>query len=352
MLPFQKSKSLIILCPKLSGLGQGKQAQLLSDRLNKEVNIDLITYDELTSRNHRSRFFNFVYRVCKFRRIVNAKKCQKIIAFGESSLIMSVLSFTKKKVIYACRDDRTLRLRYDFRIENYFLEIMVRIILFFKLAEVLCQSDELYANYSFFAKKIPFPIPNYINVKRSEISICQMQRHVAIIGRYSIQKNQLSIVSHIDKYSEPLVFYGSKIKETPRQLINYMTENPSIFVEGKQLTSADYQRFSVVVIPSMWEGIPNVFLEAFAVGVPVILSQNIKVKTVIENILNFCDDRSVLEYIKFVDFSNKNFNPNTLDACIKELKILPRHKNFYGSGFKNNDYNKSIDELWIKLSNA
>lgn len=352
MLLVQAGNSLIIFCPKLSGLGQGKQAKLLTDRLSKKIDIHLVTYDELTQRYHRTRFLKLVFRIFGLRRILNAEKCQKIVAFGEISLIISVLTFTKVKIIYACRDDRSLRLRYDFCLESYFLELLVRIILFFKLAKVLCQSDELYKNYHSFNKKVPFPIPNYITIKRSEKQTNQPQKHVAVIGRYSIQKNQLTIIDHIKQFSEPIVFYGTKIKETPSNLANYMEENPSSFVEGKLLTSDDYQRFSAVVVPSLWEGIPNVFLEAFEVGVPVILSKNIKIQTVIQGMSAFCENNVIANYIKFVDFRKNNFNPTNFDACINELIALPRRGPFYGSGFNVFDYNKSIDELWINLSNA
>ncbi len=128
------------------------------------------------------------------------------------------------------------------------------------------------------------------------------------IGKYSEQKNIINLIEafNIVKKKAPdinfkLQWFGDNFKRDQsnnylnriRSLINqYSLDDVFLLNPATQDILDKYQRSSVFILPSLYEGFPNVVCEAIACGLPVLVS-------------DVCDNSF------FVDQSNGYlFNPN------------------------------------------
>lgn len=101
-------------------------------------------------------------------------------------------------------------------------------------------------------------------------------------GRIVPQKNHKCLIRaidamHADKSNLKVVFVGNEndqtLKQELQQLIAELHLTSNFIFAGKQDDmAAVYAAADVIVLPSLWEGFPNVVLEAMAAGKPVIAS--------------------------------------------------------------------------------
>lgn len=137
-------------------------------------------------------------------------------------------------------------------------------------------------------------IPNGVNVERycpvthqdalagrAALGIGKSDFVVTLPGRISAQKNHIGLMRSIVELSGhqeiKVLFAGNefdlKIKdELIRMASNAGLEGSTIFAGRREDMRLIYGLSDVVVLPSLWEGFPNVVLEAMACGVPVIAS--------------------------------------------------------------------------------
>ena len=114
------------------------------------------------------------------------------------------------------------------------------------------------------------------------------------IGRFSKQKNQtflIEIFSEIKKRNKDarLVLVGNgEAKAEIVELINHfkLDEDVSIFDNSVDI-EVYYQMFDVFVLPSLYEGLPFVALEAQASGIPCVLSDNMDKRVSITPLVKF-----------------------------------------------------------------
>lgn len=355
---------MIIYCPVKENLGQGKQATLVYMRLQKKgIKCKLITDYKLLSGKYISNLLlRYFYKIYRLRKTLSScKECNPILAFGEHAFIVAWLSSFQKNYIvyYACRDDRSMRIKYDKSIRTIILEMVVRLLLLSTRSIVVCQSEEIYKNYGSLYKKYKYPIANYVDTV-SNNTILQLPIRetkkitLGMIGRFSLQKNQESILEflYINSSRYEIKIYGSLIPETPRKLLDSICANPEWYILNKKVRKEDFDQMDVLIIPSLWEGIPNVLLEAFAYGLPIIVSKNIKVESILKGFERFAQSSAMATNL--IQFYDPKFT-NQLECAIEKIiaansansskKRLP----YYGTTFDSEAYNKSIDHLWKGL---
>lgn len=135
---------------------------------------------------------------------------------------------------------------------------------------------------------------------------------VGNISRFDVQKNQKMIIQAayylVKKYpGMRFVFVGSG--EYLRSMVEYAREaglgKYIVFTGEKENTLDFYSIFDVFVLPSFWEGLPYVLLEAMASKLPII-----------------CSDLPGLNEVITDGFSALTINPNDMDDLFAKISKL------------------------------
>lgn len=104
------------------------------------------------------------------------------------------------------------------------------------------------------------------------------------IGRINVQKNQKFLIDifadYLRKNSNAFLFIiGNGEPDDEQELVDYIKKKNCqenvIRIEGVKSTEKFYSAFDVFALPSLYEGLPVVGVEAQASGVTTLLSQNI-----------------------------------------------------------------------------
>lgn len=160
------------------------------------------------------------------------------------------------------------------------------------------------AGRTLFGKQQYIYIPNVINYKkytfsrnnrekvRRQYNIDDGDFVVGHVGRLSKQKNQQFLIrafsllhASAEKYKLMLVGSGP-LEDDLRTLVSQLNiERSVIFVGAKQDVTAFYSAFDLFWLPSLYEGLPTVGLEAQANGLSIIASDRISPELAIENVI-------------------------------------------------------------------
>ncbi|MDT2391066.1 glycosyltransferase [Enterococcus avium] len=179
---------------------------------------------------------------------------------------------------------------------------------------------------------------------RDEVNVSN-ELLIGNIGRMNNQKNQeflLELVSHLpDKSNIKLVLIGDgpDEKKLRNMVIELNIKKRVIFLKPKEQVNYIYSGLDVLVMPSRYEGIPLVTIEAQANGLPIIISDKVDREIDITNIVTFLSiDKKEEIYNQWIDqiklCGEMNRSPNNF------IKILGE------SGFDIKESGKKIEELY------
>lgn len=103
---------------------------------------------------------------------------------------------------------------------------------------------------------------------------------LAVIGRFSTQKNHRTFLSALlavrDKFPDLLVLFvgeGEREEEIRQETRRLGLEKTVRFLGQRRDIPVILRALDALVVPSLWEGLPNVMLEAMAFGTPVIATR-------------------------------------------------------------------------------
>lgn len=239
--------------------------------------------------------YNKNYRVIRIARYVNKYNPDIVISYLPAVNITMCLAklFIKAKLIVSERNnniDITLKDRIQFNL--------------YRLADVIVpnsnsQGNFISSNFRFLASKI-VPIINFVDVKRFAPVARTKENDVLsfiTVARYTSQKNVLSFLDVVKKIKEARLnvhfdWYGSKVydksyyslveeKFKMLDLADYMTLHAPCH-EIEKL----YQQSDVMCLPSLYEGYPNVVVEAMSSGLPVICSDRFENPFIVKDNIN------------------------------------------------------------------
>ena len=135
-------------------------------------------------------------------------------------------------------------------------------------------------------KADPYPVkvvPNGVDTKFFIPAVKRdMQKRLLFVGRFQDQKNLFFLLRHIDKVAQQVkeefelhIVGEGPLEDVLKKYANMLNMNNKIFWHGwcgKNELRQYYQQAVCILNPSLYEGMPNVVLEAMACGLPAIAS--------------------------------------------------------------------------------
>ncbi len=177
---------------------------------------------------------------------------------------------------------------------------------------------------------------DYRNEIRKEFNV-ENKKVIGHIGRFMTQKNHFFLIDIFEKYSAlddnarlMLVGDGELFDEVREYTKEKGLSEKVIFTGVRFDAHKLYSAFDVFVLPSLYEGLPVVGMEACAAGLPLLLSTEITRECAVTDAVSFIpiDDPAPwaekLVEIKDVDrehiASQMKNGPYNIANCIKELE--------------------------------
>ncbi len=169
-----------------------------------------------------------------------------------------------------------------------------------KVANICMACSQLAGGWLFGNDKKYIVIKNAIELKRftfSEINRKHIRKKhnisddyilIGHVGRFDKQKNHEFLIRvfskllvHNSKYRLMLVGDGVLREKTEQQVIKLGIEDKVVFVGYNQNIESYYSAFDIFVLPSLFEGLGIVAIEAQANGIPCILADSVPDEAVV-----------------------------------------------------------------------
>ena len=164
------------------------------------------------------------------------------------------------------------------------------------------------------------------------------------VGRFVEQKNHAFLIDIFAKYLEKhndavLVLIGEgPLKEKVCNLIeSYGIQNNVIFLPITGHVEEYLHAADVLLLPSLFEGMPNVVVEAQCSGLPCIVSNNVTREANIINLVQFCSINDPKQWVEKMEATCRGSNSELFAQKMKEAgyDITDTSKRFIDALFNN-----------------
>ncbi len=300
---------------------------------------NLISLGVPLSKKLLRRFYSFFMRLFRFKKIVSKEKPDWVVSFGDSANIINILA-NKNSIV---RVDMFFSKAY-----KGFLGFLFKIIIktfFNKSSKIITVSKasacDLVDNFGVKKEKIS-TIYNPIDIEKIQtLSKENLEPQYQVIfknptlisvGRLTKQKGQwhlIRVFSAVKKEIKnlKLVILGTgELESYLRELIDDYNLHEDVFLLGWQKNPFKFiNKSALFVSSSLWEGLPMVFIEAMACGVPVICSDaRSGAREILAPDTDFNFETNKIEYAKYgvlAPVCDSNFY-KAGQPLIKEEKIF------------------------------
>jgi len=264
---------------------------LLEKKISYDVpdNVTIINFHKELEKGY-AKFFSLFFDSFKLAKTVKKEKINTIISFLERPNIINILSRlfgARHKVIVSVRTMLTAAYNNRSRVERTIMQTLGKVIL--KKADLVVTNSsalnkDLIANFSVPKGKIKV-IYNALDIefiKKKTVEVIELpwfREHIPIIiniGRLEKVKGQEYLIRAFSRVVEEidahlLIIGDGKLRTSLERLTHNLNLDDKILFLGFQKNPFKYLSHSTIfVLASLWEGLPNVLLEAMACGLPVI----------------------------------------------------------------------------------
>lgn len=229
------------------------------------------------------------------KKIVQDNNYDIIYIHGNSALMFPEVCicklFSKSMIVTHCHNSST---------NHPFLHFLFKPV-FNLLVDKKIGCSSIASKWAYLGKNI-YTIPNGISLQqykfnkekrislRKQYSISESQLVVGHIGRFTKQKNHLfllNIMCHIVKqFPDSLLFLigdGECKNDILSTIHRLQLDRNVIIINPIENVSDYYNLFDMMILPSLFEGLPLVALEAQANGLPILVSDHLTPETFITN---------------------------------------------------------------------
>lgn len=220
-----------------------------------------------------------------------------------------------------------------------------------KVANFYAACGQAAGHFLFPGKKFKF-IPNAIDPDkflfnpevrkdyREKLGFTNENFVIGHVGRLSYQKNHKFLVKVFKKVHEKspnarlvLVGVGEKEQEIKRQVHELQLDNFVQFLGNRSDVNNLYQAFDVFVMPSLFEGIPVVGIEAQFAGLPIIFSDKVPKEVDFSNQCEFLSLNYPILYWrdKILEFKDRqtNYIKSVMSSVYNIKKATPILEGYY-----------------------
>lgn len=177
---------------------------------------------------------------------------------------------------------------------------------------------------------------------RTKLGISESARVIGHVGRFSAEKNHSFLISVFAEFHRQnpdsillLIGSGDLMSNAKQQVRDLHIENAVLFIGNINNVSDYLQVMDVFLLPSKFEGLPIVMVEAQAAGVAVVASDAVTQET------------ALVKYVKFVPLTA---SIETWVTAVKDAAILPRFDEsdqIISKGFDIHSTAKTVREMYI-----
>lgn len=227
----------------------------------------------------------------RLRKIIKERKIHYTISFGDMANSFSALTYTSEKKIGSIHALKSVELVASSNMNKLF-RLSYRTI-YKKLTKVVCISKSIEEdliknlNYSFKNLEViynPHDIDKILkmsleSLESKEEELFRNNKIILFLGRLSLQKSPWHLIkafSLMQSKEHKLVFIGDGdpvVKKILNELINSLDLTDRVLFLGRKDNPYKYLKAAdILALSSLYEGTPNVIVEAIALGVPVVTS--------------------------------------------------------------------------------
>lgn len=280
---------------------------LYKNEVDYECNKKIISIGSSPGNNYISKFFKFLYRVWKIRKIKKREKPDNVISFSDGPNLVNILSSAGEKVIISVHSRKTNNKNEDQFLRKIYHKLYS---FFYKKSDTLISvskgvKEDMINNFKIPEEKIKVIYNsidlNYIDNKANKKidnkyqSVFDKCKVIINVGRLELPKGQKHLIRFFKKLirekkvNPKLVILGEgKLKE---KLINFsknlnlnvysvwgdndaeVIEDNDIFFLGFKSNPFKFIKNSdIFAFPSLWEGFGLALIEAAACNIALLSS--------------------------------------------------------------------------------
>lgn len=260
--------------------------------------IRVINLDIMPKKGFFTKVYNIARHIILMRKYIITEAPDVIISFGayiNCHILLSMLFGMHKRpkiILTEHSEEMFLNPRYK-NIRYSFFKKLYAVLMFF----LYHKGDYIIAvskNIASHIKKLLFVSPQRVKIIYNPVDIVKIQRlcakgtsagftdrlpYIGTVVRLSPEKGIHFLIqgfkSLLDKLDARLIIVGDGA-ERPRleQMVQDLDIQQKVIFTGWADNPFNYlAKMDIFVLPSLWEGFPNVVLEAMACGIPVIASE-------------------------------------------------------------------------------
>ena len=212
---------------------------------------------------------NFLYSIYHLYKLLNKNKPDVLVSFIDLNNIVSIIvaKLLKIPVIISERSNP------EYFQSNHLLNFMIKML--YKRADLLVLQTKGVRG-SFLRLNIKLPettvLPNFLNEDfYREVDFTKKKKIILLVGRFRAEKNHIQflkalLLSKTAGWTIKIIGDGEKYGECI-EFIKQHGLSDKVILEGKKPNVIDYyDEASIFVLPSLFEGFPNVLIEAMSRG--------------------------------------------------------------------------------------
>ncbi len=291
----KKGNNILILISKLNDGGAERVAINIAENLSKKYNVTLLSYKEKTEVDypvnnieHLTITGEEIQLIRKIRKIKKQRDINYCISFCTGANFLNIASRYKEEVVISIRNfisSLAKRERIKNKMMGKFADKIVAVSDSVKqdvIENFNMKEEKIVTIENFYEKeKIEKQLMCQNALNKEEEKIFKNSKIVINVGRLSYQKAQGNLIRAFKEVVNKnnnikLIIIGQgKLEKELRALITELELENNVFLLGFKTNPYQYlKRADVFILSSLYEGMPNVVLEAMACGLPVIATDS------------------------------------------------------------------------------